>query len=261
MTKQQERFVDAYVLCLNGKKAAERAGYSKVSAKQSAHRLLNQADIREAINARLNQMQMPWEEAARHIANTAATRLNDFMIEETVIESHMTRKPLQDLIDALELEYKIEQEFFDESGMGKLSINLKNRGKRKGDNEDDGEIDKRLLKKQDDYFFEQQERKATITRYKIELRYNPAAYRDVPESRPVVRVMPDLKALKDAEETGAIKKLSFDKRGLPTVELYPADRMWEIILKMKGKLVERHDHTSDGLNFMDLLKEVSRDEH
>lgn len=258
MTKQQERFVDAYVLCLSGKKAAERAGYSKLSAKQSAHRLLNQADIREAINAKLNQMQMPWEEAARHIANTAATRLNDFMIEETVIESHMTRKPLQALIEALELECQIEEDFFDESGMGAATLNRKDISKKEIDED---KVDERLLKKQDDYFFEQQERKATILRYKIELRHNPGAYRDVPESRPVQRVMPDLKALKDAEETGAIKKLSFDKRGLPTVELYPADRMWEIVLKMKGKLIERHDHTSDGLNFMDLLKEVSQHDH
>lgn len=247
MSPQKQRFVDAYVHCLNGAKAAVQAGYSAKSAKQTANRLLKEPEIRETLQERLTEVHMSWQEAARRIANTAATRLNDFFIDETVVESRMTRVPLQELIDTLELEFKIEEEFFDQltQGMPRQSSL---------DDDKDGDDKKKLSSLEDEHFLAQQERKSTILRYKIELKYNPQAFRDIPQNRVVTKVGIDLLALKESEELGAVKKLSFNERGLPSVEMYPADRAQEIILKMNNKLVERHDHTTNGHSFLDFLQ-------
>jgi len=48
-THQQEKFVEEYLVDLNGKQAAIRAGYSPKSAKVTASRLLTNANVIEAI--------------------------------------------------------------------------------------------------------------------------------------------------------------------------------------------------------------------
>lgn len=50
LNEQQQRFVAEYLKDLNATKAAERAGYSKKGAGQSAHKLLKNTEIRALID-------------------------------------------------------------------------------------------------------------------------------------------------------------------------------------------------------------------
>lgn len=52
LTAKQARFVDAYLVDCNGTQAAIAAGYSQVSARVGAHRLLTKPAVRAAIAAR-----------------------------------------------------------------------------------------------------------------------------------------------------------------------------------------------------------------
>ncbi len=52
LTAKQTRFVDAYLVDCNGTQAAIAAGYSQVSARVGAHRLLTKPAVRAAIAAR-----------------------------------------------------------------------------------------------------------------------------------------------------------------------------------------------------------------
>jgi hypothetical protein len=49
MTRRQQNFVQEYLIDLNGRAAAERAGYSARSASLQAHRLLSREDIQLAL--------------------------------------------------------------------------------------------------------------------------------------------------------------------------------------------------------------------
>lgn len=52
LTDKQQRFVDEYLIDLNGKQAAIRAGYSAATAEVQASRLLSNAKVAEAVSAR-----------------------------------------------------------------------------------------------------------------------------------------------------------------------------------------------------------------
>jgi len=52
LTPRQQRFVEEYLVDLNGTQAAIRAGYSAKTAKQQASRLLTNVDVQTAIKDR-----------------------------------------------------------------------------------------------------------------------------------------------------------------------------------------------------------------
>jgi phage terminase small subunit len=52
----RDRFVDEYLVDLNATKAAERAGYSKKTARSQGNRLLTKVDIQAAIKKRLDEL-------------------------------------------------------------------------------------------------------------------------------------------------------------------------------------------------------------
>ena len=56
MNDKQSRFVSEYIKDQNASQAAIRAGYSKNGAGQSAHNLLKNTEIREAIDKRLKRI-------------------------------------------------------------------------------------------------------------------------------------------------------------------------------------------------------------
>lgn len=55
LTKQQSRFVDEYLIDLNGKHAAIRAGYAANSASQQAYDLLNRPHVKAEIDKRMSE--------------------------------------------------------------------------------------------------------------------------------------------------------------------------------------------------------------
>ncbi len=57
LTEKQKRFVDFYIQTGNASEAARLAGYEEKSARQVASRLLTNANIKNAIDARLKQLE------------------------------------------------------------------------------------------------------------------------------------------------------------------------------------------------------------
>lgn len=55
LTSKQARFVDEYLVDMNGAAAAERAGYGIPGARVAAHRLLTNANVRAVLDARQAQ--------------------------------------------------------------------------------------------------------------------------------------------------------------------------------------------------------------
>jgi len=58
LNPRQARFVSEYLIDLNGKQAAIRAGYSERSAKQTACRLLSEAPVKKAVGSAMDKRQV-----------------------------------------------------------------------------------------------------------------------------------------------------------------------------------------------------------
>ncbi len=56
LTPKRERFVNEYLVDMNGAQAARRAGYAVGSARQTAHLLLTKPDIQDAIRAEQDEL-------------------------------------------------------------------------------------------------------------------------------------------------------------------------------------------------------------
>ncbi len=78
LTDRQQAFIEHYIVCLNGAEAARRAGYAASGARQEASRLLSNADIRAAIDARLAESAMPIGEILGRLSEQARSTMADF---------------------------------------------------------------------------------------------------------------------------------------------------------------------------------------
>ena len=73
MTEKQQRFIKEYLKCLNGSKAARRAGYSVKCAFQQAYENMLKPKIRSVIDQTLEARHQAWEaEQERRIAQQNA---------------------------------------------------------------------------------------------------------------------------------------------------------------------------------------------
>lgn len=79
LTDQQQRFIDEYLVCWNGAEAARRAGYSEKTARIQASRLLTNANIRAAVEARLAESAMPASEILARLTEQARGSMADFI--------------------------------------------------------------------------------------------------------------------------------------------------------------------------------------
>lgn len=80
LTDQQQRFVEEYLIDLNGAGAARRAGYAESSAHVAAHRLLINDKVREAVEKRLAELAMGKDEVLRRLAEQARGSLTPFLV-------------------------------------------------------------------------------------------------------------------------------------------------------------------------------------
>src|SRR5688572_3294631 len=78
LTDKRQAFVEHYVACLNGAEAARRAGFAASGARQEAHRLLTNADIRAAIDVKLAGSVMPPNEILARLTEQARGSVADF---------------------------------------------------------------------------------------------------------------------------------------------------------------------------------------
>ena len=85
LTDRQRRFVELY--CSNGfnaTQAAIDAGYSEKGARTEGARLLANANIREAIKIRLDQLTLTADELTKKTADIARGNLADYMVTRMV---------------------------------------------------------------------------------------------------------------------------------------------------------------------------------
>lgn len=217
LTPKELRFCQLYARCLNGAKAAREAGYSENCDDEIAYENLRKPQIKKVVAHYMEMEAMSMEEAVKRISDTASTRLNDYFTVKQVLRTPTVRKPLQQVIDELEQELDFEEEYF------LLAEN----------DEDD----------QKSHSARQKARRNTILRYRLELKRNQKAYRDVdgePEWTEQADV--DLVALAKADAKGAVKSISFGEYG-PKVELYSAESALKTILEVHGKIIQRHELT------------------
>ena len=107
LTPRAQRFVDEYLIDLNGKQAAIRAGYSPKCAEVQASRLLSSAKVGEAVAEARAQLS---ERSGRSVAAVMADigRVRADAMQEVVDLETGTRAMLshKDALKALELEGK-----------------------------------------------------------------------------------------------------------------------------------------------------------
>lgn len=75
----------------NGTKAAKQAGYSERSARQQASRLLSNADIQDAIKARIEQLKVGADEVLVRLAEQARGAYSDYISIATHIDKETGR--------------------------------------------------------------------------------------------------------------------------------------------------------------------------
>ncbi|NNC01881.1 terminase small subunit [Corallococcus exiguus] len=81
LTANQERFVQEYLVDLNGKQAAMRAGYSERSAEVTASKLLSNPKVRTAVDAakaaRAERVEVKADDVLRELLLIARTDIGD----------------------------------------------------------------------------------------------------------------------------------------------------------------------------------------
>ena len=218
-TDRQRRFVELYCSNgFNGTQAAIDAGYSEKGARTEAARLLANANIRDAIKDRLDQLSLTAEELTKKTADIARGNLADYMITRMVEYRPRVRKGLLELIAELEYELMLKEEFCAEKGYTEEAF--------------------------DEFQASLEPIRDQILAYQIELRRNPLASRLVtgePELVPQVEV--DMPKLLADKERGIIKSFKYGKNGLE-VELYSADAAMDRLMRVRGMYKDKLDITT-----------------
>ena len=79
LTDKQKRFVEQYCIHFNGARAAREAGYSEESAKEIASENLTKPNVKNAINARLDELTMSASEATKRLTDMARGSIESFL--------------------------------------------------------------------------------------------------------------------------------------------------------------------------------------
>lgn len=214
LTDKQAAFIAEYPKDRNAAAAARRAGYSAESAKEMGYENLTKPHIRAAIDARLDALAMPANEAIKLTADIATTRLNDFMVVREVQGYVQEEQYVTILINHAQNEIKTIEAF----------------------------IARRRLAKEARAPFDDKitELYGKILEWEILVeRYGDAVTLLVP-GRPIVQRVADLDlvALAEADEGGRLKSYKVTKEGVQ-VEMLDAQAAIRDILKMHGKFVTK----------------------
>lgn len=83
LTDKQKRFVDEYLIDLNGKQAAIRAGYKEKTAEQQASRLLSNVKVQAAIKKRMEEREkrtkITQDRVLQELAKIGFADIKDFL--------------------------------------------------------------------------------------------------------------------------------------------------------------------------------------
>lgn len=219
LTTNQKRFVDEYCKDFNATQAAIRAGYSEKTAQQMGSENLSKPVISEAIKSRLDQLSLSAEELTKKTADIARGNLADYMTTRMVEHTPRIRVGLQEIINQLEFDLILQEEFCAEKGYTEEQYD---------------EFQANVVQPIQD----------KILRYSIELKHNPNATRVIdgePELVPHTEV--DMQKLLADKERGIIKSFKYGKNGLE-VELYSADAAMDKLMRVRGMYKDKLDVTT-----------------
>ena len=96
LTRKQQAFIDAYLVCFNGAEAARRAGYTPKNARDTASDLLANPDISRQIDARMAEVHMSADEALKLTADIARGDVASLM-EITSVGGNLDLRKAQEL--------------------------------------------------------------------------------------------------------------------------------------------------------------------
>lgn len=79
LTEKEKAFIDNYIICLNGAKAARLAGYSEATAKEIAYENLTKPHIRAAVEKRLGDIKMGANEVLARLGSQASNEASEYL--------------------------------------------------------------------------------------------------------------------------------------------------------------------------------------
>lgn len=213
LVAKQRRFVEEYCVDFNATQAAIRAGYSVKTARAIGSENLTKPDICDAINERLESLDLTAAQTSKLMADIAQSSMNDYfrIVERDRIKT--VTKPLQELIDRKKLDIKRAYMYIDRKGLS--------------EKEYDDYIEKHIAPLEDD-----------ILRAEIDLELDPDATFEDGEVETYETVELDLVKLTRDKERGKIKSFQWGEFG-PKVELYAADKMLISIANKLGFFTHR----------------------
>lgn len=115
LTTRQELFVEYYLQCWNGTKAAKLAGYSEKSARETASELLAKPNIQSRVRARMAEVAMDSNEVLARLADHARGTMEDFLDPATVTIDLKQAADAGKLHLLKEVEYTIRRDGKDDS--------------------------------------------------------------------------------------------------------------------------------------------------
>lgn len=234
LTVKEQRFIEEYVKDFNGAKAAERAGYSKNSAKQIAYENLTKPYLKSEIQKLLTELSLGKEATKKLITDIATANASNYFKKVKVERSKRIKKGLQELIDEIRLSIDFEDEFAIQANLQKKELERHEK--------------------------DQESRRRQIIRYKLELKSNPKAFRIVSGPTELVDdVELDLVALVEDKEGGRIKSIKNGRFGIE-VDLLPADGALTNMARIHGLFKDNLDVKLKGSISPDKWLEDNSDE-
>jgi len=214
----ERAFAENYVISLRKDLAAIAAGYSPATAKQYGYEVYNKPHVKAYIESLLDERTISAKETLKLISDTAQGNISDYMNPVQKLKIQQVKKGLQEIIDQLQYEIEIEQEFL------QLAPDLTKEEKERSD----GIIRHKELE---------------IVRFDIELQKNPNAYRIVDGDPELVdEIELDLHAIAKDKQHGKIKSFKHTKDGVQ-VEMYPADSAQEKMARIHGLFEKDNDQS------------------
>lgn len=210
-----KRFIEEYLKDFNGTQAAIRAGYSAKTAGEIACENLKKPQIKAAIAARLEELNMTEDEIKKRFSDIARTDLSEYMTKRMVPFTPQVKVPLAQVIQEQREYVSREEEFCRRANL----------------------IGEDLEKALGNIANAQRE----ILRLEIELERNPNAYRIVAgETIMVEEANLDLVKIINDKEKGKIKSIKHTKDGVQ-VEMYPADAALSNLARIRGMYVDKSE--------------------
>ena len=118
ITKKQQQFLDEYLFDLNASAAAVRAGYSEASSRQTAYKILQKPEVKEAIENRMQQSRMSANEVIQRLETMSMG------LQPTKVVTGAMEREEYDVMGALEKMGKIYALFQDKIELNISHLNI-----------------------------------------------------------------------------------------------------------------------------------------